>query len=208
MYLPDHFAVDAAETAALLAQARFGALVTQGPQGLFATHLPFVHDAAAGALRGHMARANPHRGLDGGDEALVIFQGPEAYVSPSWYPSKADDPRTVPTWNYEVLHVYGRVAWRDDAAWILANVTALTERFEAGRPEPWRVTDAPEAYVQALARGVVGVEIAITRVEAKRKLSQNRSAADQAGVVAGLTADGEAALAEAMTAEAMRLRQS
>lgn len=187
MYIPDHFAADAAQTAAMLAQATFGTLVTHGPEGLFATHMPFIHDAQAGTLCGHIARANPHARLKTDGEAMVIFQGAQAYVSPSWYASKATDPRVVPTWNYEALHVYGRLVWRDEADWIVGNVTALTERFEAGRTEPWRVADAPEAYVRNLVRGVIGVEIAVTRVEAKRKLSQNRSAADQQGVIDGLT---------------------
>lgn len=199
MYLPDHFAADDAETADLLAQARFGALVSHGPDGLYATHLPFIHDAATGRLCGHVARVNPHRSMHDGGEVLVIFQGPDAYVSPGWYPSKADDPRVVPTWNYQALHVHGRLAWRDEIDWIVGNVTALTELFEAGRAEPWRVSDAPADYVRALARGVIGVEIAITRVEGKRKLSQNRSAADRQGVIDGLTAlDAEDRVAAAM----------
>jgi transcriptional regulator len=192
MYVPDHFAADEAQTAAMLAQAGFGALVTHGPEGLFATHMPFLHDAESGALRGHVARANPHAALAIEGEALVIFQGPDAYVSPSWYPSKASDPRVVPTWNYEAVHVYGTLTWRNDADWIVGNVTALTERFEAGRREPWSVSDAPEDYVRRLVRGVIGVEVRISRVEAKRKLSQNRPAADRQGVIDGLAAAGDA----------------
>ncbi|WP_091741162.1 FMN-binding negative transcriptional regulator [Phenylobacterium immobile] len=199
MYVPDHFAVATEEVVALLRHAQLAILTTGGPAGLYATHLPMIYDAATGTLRGHVARGNPHTRLAIEGEALAIFQGPDGYVSPSWYPSKAADPRVVPTWNYEAVHVYGALAWRDEAAWIIDNVTELTARFEAERAEPWQVNDAPADYVQALVRGVIGVEIRISRVEAKRKLSQNRSAADQRGVIEGLEGrEGGAALAAAM----------
>ncbi len=191
MYVPDAFAVtDADEIAAMLARAPLGCLVTHGPGGLFASHLPMIH--RDGRLEGHLARANPHRSLDGGGEALVVFAGPDAYVSPNWHPSKAEHGRVVPTWNYEAVHVYGELNWREEPAWLLANVTALTERFEADQARPWAVSDAPEAFVGRLTAAIVGVDLRITRVEAKRKLSQNRGEADRLGVAAGLGESAEA----------------
>jgi transcriptional regulator len=187
MYVPEQFAAcDEAEVAAILRDAPLGILVTQGAGGIFATHLPLVHDAASGILAGHLARANPHRSAAGDGEALVIFQGANAYVSPNWYPSKVVHGRVVPTWNYEAVHVYGSLEWHEEPGWILANVTALTDRFEANQAKPWKVADAPADHLQRLIAGVVGVELRISRIEAKRKLSQNRSEADRSGVIAGL----------------------
>ena len=204
MYTPQAFAVtDKAEIDDLLRRTPFGSLITHGPTGLFASQLPFMHDAEDGLLSGHLARANPHRDAAADAEAMIIFQGAHAYVSPNWYPSKAEHGRVVPTWNYETVHVYGRIRWRDDADWLRANVTALTERFEAGQPKPWAVTDAPAELIQGLIRGIVGVEFRIERIEAKRKLSQNRSEADRQGVIAGLSAgrsDQDRAVARAMQA--------
>jgi transcriptional regulator len=119
---------------------------------------------------------------------MVIFQGVDAYVSPNWYPSKAADGRVVPTWNYEALHVHGELSWREDEAWLRANVAGLTDRFEAGQPHPWALADAPADYVARMLAQIVGLELRITRIEAKRKLSQNRSEADRQGVIAGLSA--------------------
>jgi len=202
MYTPEHFAVtDEAEIKALLAASRLGVLVTHGPKGLFATPMPFVYDAERHVMAGHIAAANPHRTWDGGGEALVIFQGVEAYVSPSLYPSKFVHGKAVPTWNYEMVQVYGGLTWRDDREAKLANVTALTERFEAERAAPWSVDDAPEGYVEALLRGIVAVDLSINRIEAKRKLSQNRSETDRQGVMLGLSASerrSDKALAEIM----------
>lgn len=201
MYAPEPFAVtDAAEIAAMLGQTRLGALVTHGPQGLFASHLPFIHDAD-GRLIGHIARANPHpeRAPDGA-EALVIFQGPEAYVSPTWYPSKKIDGRQVPTWNYEAVHVRGRIRWFDDALKLRELLERLTDRFERRSDERWRVSDAPADYVERLLRGIVGAEVEIEEITAKRKLSQNKAVADRAGVIAGLEAVGEQSTAAAMRA--------
>ena len=203
MYTPEHFAVtDSAEIDALLRQMPFGSLITHGPMGLFASQLPLIHDAASGLLCGHLARANPHRDRAEADgEALVIFQGANAYVSPNWYRSKAEHGRVVPTWNYETVHVYGRIGWREEPDWLLANVTALTERFEADQPKPWAVADAPAEHVERLLRGIIGVELRIERIEAKRKLSQNRSDADRQGVISGLSAgasDQGRAVARAM----------
>lgn len=193
MYVPEAFAVtDVAEIDALLERIPLGCLVTHGPEGLFASHLPFV--SGQGVLAGHLARANPHRDRAGRGEALVIFQGLEAYVTPNWYPSKAEHGRVVPTWNYEAVHVYGQITWREDAEWLRANVEALTKRFEADQADPWAVSDAPPPHVERLLAGIVGVEFRIERIEAKRKLSQNRPEADRQGVIAGLagaeTGDG------------------
>ena len=198
MFNPAPFAVtDPAEADRLLAAARLGILVTDGPQGLFATHMPFVFDAATRRLRGHMARANPHRSLAAdGAEALVIFQGPDAYVSPNWYPSKAIDGRQVPTWNYEAVHVRGPIAWYEDPDELRANVRALSDRHEAGRPQPWSIEDAPESYVAALLRGIVGVEMDAREVTAKRKLSQQKDPADRRGTIEGLEASGDPGAAE------------
>lgn len=200
MYAPEPFAVsDPDEVRAMLAASRLAALVTDGPGGLFASHLPFIHEAEKGRLLGHIARANPHpeRAPDGSD-CLVIAQGPEAYVSPNWYPSKAVDGRQVPTWNYEAVHVRGKLRWFSDPERLMEVLERLTERFEAGSPRPWRVQDAPADYVERLLRGIVGIEVEIVEITAKRKLSQNKSEADRAGVVAGLDAAGETAVAAAM----------
>jgi transcriptional regulator len=193
VYLPEAFAVsDPEEVAAMLAAARLGALVTQGPGGLFASHLPFLHDCDGGRLIGHLARANPHRDqAPGGSEALVIFQALDAYVSPGWYASKAEHGRVVPTWNYEAIHVHGRARWFTDAGRLRELVGRLTDRFEAARPEPWSIDDAPADYLERMLGAIVGVEVEIERVLAKRKLSQNRSAADRQGVIAGLSASPE-----------------
>jgi transcriptional regulator len=194
VYLPEAFAVsDPEEVAAMLAAARLGALVTQGPGGLFSSHLPFLHEAEGGRLIGHLARASPHRDrAPDGSEALVIFQGMDAYVSPGWYASKAEHGRVVPTWNYEAIHVHGRVRWFTDAGRLKDVVRRLTDRFEAAQPEPWSIDDAPADYTRRMLEAIVGVEVEINRVLAKRKLSQNRSAADRAGVIAGLSASSEA----------------
>ena len=200
MYVPAPFAVDDAEAWALLAEARLGVLVTHGAEGLHATHLPFAVDPEHGRLLGHVARPN-----DGGSaaaEGLAIFQGPSAYVSPAWYAAKAEHGRVVPTWNYEAVHVRGRLRWFDDPAGLLDVVQRLTDRFEAGRAAPWSVADAPADYVERLMAGIVGVELTVTAIEGKRKLSQNRPAGDRARIVAGLAAEGpaEQALAARMSA--------
>jgi transcriptional regulator len=136
-------------------------------------------------LEGHIARANPHHRVGAG-QALVIVPGADGYVSPIFYPSKVENPRVVPTWNYESAHAYGALTWIEDLDWLRENVRALSARQEAGREHPWSLDDAPADYVERLLRGIVGVSIAVERIEAKQKLSQNRSAADREGVVEGL----------------------
>lgn len=168
-----------------------GALVTASAGGLFATHLPLVlhrERGPHGTLEGHVARANPHHRHDAAGEALVIFPGPDAYVSPSWYPSKAEHGRVVPTWNYVAVHVYGALRFVEDPAFLRRHLRELTARHEAGRERPWAVDDAPAEYVAGLERAIVGVEIAVARMEGKWKMSQNRPAADVDGVVRGLSA--------------------
>lgn len=172
-----------------------GALVTTSPEGLFATHLPLVLDRGAGphgTLEGHVARANPHHRHAHDGEALVIFQGPDAYITPAWYPAKAEHGRVVPTWNYVAVHAYGRLSFTDDPAFLRRHLEALVTRHEAGRGEPWAVGDAPAAYIEQQQRAIVGVRIEITRLEGKWKMSQNRSAADIDGVVRGLSSSTDA----------------
>jgi transcriptional regulator len=208
MYTPKAYAVrDAALIEDMLEGLTFGCLVSAGPDGISATHMPFLYDAERRILAGHMARANPHHGQAGGGASLAIFQGVNGYISPSWYASKAVDGRVVPTWDYEAVHVHGPLAWRDDEAWLRSHLTQMTDRFEAGRAEPWAFTDAPEDYVQGLFGHLIGFELGIESVEAKRKLSQNRPDADQLGVIAGLSASAspfDQALAAAIKAEKAR----
>jgi transcriptional regulator len=191
MYVPAHFEAEEALVGDLIAK-RMAILVTAGENGTpWATHVPMLWDAEARVLTGHIARANPHPKLAPGARALVIVPGLEAYVSPSLYASKAEHGRVVPTWNYEAVHLEGALTWFDDAARLEAVVRALSDRHEAARAAPWSVDDAPADYVRALLRGIVGVEIAVDTIQAKRKLSQNKSAADIAGVREGLAASDE-----------------
>ena len=198
MYIPRHFRQqEARELHGLMRAHPLATLVTHGDRGLTANHVPLLFDAAAGdhgVLRGHVARANPvWRDAVAGCPALALFHGPDAYVSPGWYPSKRDDPRVVPTWNYAVVHVHGTLAAVEDRAWLRTLVTALTAAHEASRREPWQVDDAPPEYVEQLLGAIVGLELAVTRIEGKWKLSQNRPPADRAGVAAGLRAEAGAA---------------
>jgi transcriptional regulator len=191
MYIPPHFAEpDVARIHACIRACKLGTLVTRRPLGIDANHIPFVlhtDPAPNGTLRGHVARANPvWREHEAGVEALVIFQGPDAYISPAWYPSTARTGEAVPTWNYVAVHAHGPLEVIDDPTWIRAHLEELTESQEARRAERWRVSDAPPDYVDAMARGVIGIEIRIARLLGKWKVSQNRSEEDRRGVVAGL----------------------
>lgn len=203
MYVPAHFAVTDAEVAPVLRAGGLAHLVTPTAAGLVATPLPLLYDEPGGALVGHVARNNPHWSAVPTGDSLAIFAGPQAYVSPNWYPSKAEHGRAVPTWNYEVVHVHGRLVVHDDVDWLRAHVTALTDAHEAAHAHPWQVTDAPAEFVAGQLRAIVGLELVITRVEGKAKLSQNRSAADRAGVIAALSASDRAS--DRAVAAAMRL---
>lgn len=192
MYTPAQFKVeDVAEAHALMRARPFAVLVTMGGEGLVATHLPTVLKAdgagSLGRIACHLARPNPQwRSFAADTEALMIFQGAEAYVRPGWYPSKAEHGKAVPTWNYAVVHAYGRLQVVQDQAWLLAHVSDLSDQQEAPYATPWSTADAPESYMAVMARGIVGLELQITRLEAKVKMSQNRDDRDRAGVVQGL----------------------
>jgi transcriptional regulator len=190
MYIPRKFALTDEQTATALAAADFAQLVSHHPSGLLVTPLPLTYDESSHSLVGHVSRANPHWHADGA-ESVAIFAGPHTYISPSFYATKAETGKVVPTWNYEVLNVYGRLVVHDDLDWLLDLVTELTSRHEAGRAEPWQVTDAPEEFVQSQLRGIVGVELVIDKVEGKAKMSQNQPDRNRAGVIAGLR-DSEA----------------
>ncbi|MBP5124010.1 FMN-binding negative transcriptional regulator [Pseudomonas protegens] len=196
MYLPRAFVdEDLARLQQLILGSRLATLVTWGALGLQASHLPLLLDPVEGAngtLYGHLAKANPQCAeLAAGAEALVIFTGEDAYVSPSFYPSKAEHGKVVPTWNYVAVHAYGQPEVFSDPERLLKVVGGLTERHEAGRPQPWQVTDAPADYLEGMLRAIVGFALPIQRLEGKRKLSQNRSAEDIAGVREGLAASAD-----------------
>jgi transcriptional regulator len=193
MYVPDHFREDRPEVLQdAVRRIGFATLVTQG---LEANHLPML--LQDGVLRGHIARANPVWKAGAG-EALAIFLGPHAYVSPSWYPSKAETGKAVPTWNYITVHARGAINWIQDGDWLRAHVTALSATHEAGRENPWAIGDAPANYVDGLLRAIVGFELTVAKLEGKWKLSQNRDAADRAGVREGLSQDGPETLSRVM----------
>jgi transcriptional regulator len=196
MYLPQHFQETRPDVLHELIRAQpLGLLVTLNDAGLQANPVPFILDpdpaGGPGILRAHCARANPlWRETHGGVDALVVFQGPQAYVSPNWYPSKAEHGKAVPTWNYVMVQARGPLRAIDDAAWVRAFVTRLTTRHEAVQANPWAVTDAPPDYIETMTRAIVGIEITLTALTGKWKVSQNRSPADRAGVAKGLRAAG------------------
>lgn len=173
-----------------IGNCRLATLVSHGENGLQASHLPLLlrpEEGRYGTLYGHLARANPHwQVLAEGTEALVMFNGPDAYVSPSWYPAKAEHGKVVPTWNYIAVHAYGRAEVFDDAERLRSLLAGLTERHESPRPQPWAVDDAPQDYIAGMLRAVVGFALPIERLEGKWKLGQNRSEADRRGVHDGL----------------------
>jgi transcriptional regulator len=190
VYVPHFNKMDDSDVAAFLDGVGAAELVTADAEGYpVATLMPFVRDGDRLLL--HMARANPHwRSIDGAVPALAIVAGPQAYVSPSWYATKAEHGRVVPTWNYSSVHLTGTVVVHDDVDWLRDLVTRLTDLHEAGRAERWAVTDAPETYVDKQLRAIVGIELRVERIEAKAKLSQNRNDEDRAGVIAGLESAG------------------
>jgi len=197
MYRPPAFREDRPELLHAAIRAHpLATLVTHGASGLAANLVPFTlvpGEDGPDLLRAHLARANPQLAdLRAGGEALVIFQGPQAYVTPSWYPSKREHGKVVPTWNYILVQAHGRPRVIDDADWLRTQIDALTKLQEAGRADPWAVTDAPPDYVAAQLKGIAGVEIAVERIEGKWKASQNQPAANREGVVAGLRAQDPA----------------
>lgn len=192
MYLPAQFEEKRADVLQrLVHEEPLGLLVTQGAAGLQANSVPFLLDPGPGphgTLRAHVARANALWREAAGHEALVVFQGPQAYVSPGWYPSKAEHGKVVPTWNYVMVQARGTLRAIDDPAWLRAFVTRLTGKHEAAQTRPWAVTDAPPEFVDTMLRAIVGIEIELTAFTGKWKVSQNRSAADRAGTATGLDA--------------------
>jgi transcriptional regulator len=201
MYIPAHFAPDDETVAELLRNHGAADLVTLTDDGLAATMLPFVYVPEAGdhgSLHGHVARNNEQWKLPAHGESLAIVRGPDAYISPSWYASKAEHGRVVPTWNYVTAHVYGTFIVHDDAEWTEDLVRRLTTKHESKREHPWSVDDAPRAFIEGQLRAIVGVELLITRIEAKAKLSQNRPPADVEGVINGLRERGDTASADAV----------
>ncbi len=200
MYLPTAFRenrIDAVHAA--IAGSGIATLVTLTADGLIASHVPMLLDPEPGpygTLLGHLARANPQaKGALPGVEALAIFQGLDTYITPSWYETKRRTGKVVPTWNYEAVHAYGPISFFNEPERLRAIVTRLTNRQEASRAQPWAVTDAPEDFVQVMLKAITGFAIPITRLEGKRKMSQNRPAEDVAGVVAGLEAEGRSDVA-------------
>ncbi len=199
MYQPVHFREDRLEVQHELIRNRpLGLLVTAGPGGLMANPVPFLVDVEGrfGTLRAHVARANPQwRELDGLAECLVVFQGPQDYVTPSWYATKRETGKVVPTWNYATVHAWGRPRAIEDATWLRRQIGDLTASMEGRRTAPWAVEDAPADFVAMQIRAIVGIEIPIARIEGKWKMSQNRTPADRQGVVAGYREDGDEVMA-------------
>jgi transcriptional regulator len=200
MYIPPHFAVsDPAVLHRIIQEHPFGALVTQPDGGLDADHLPFEFDPAAGplgTLTAHVARNNPlWQRCATGSPVMVIFRGAEAFISPSWYPSKHESHRQVPTWNYEVVHAHGTLTVRDDERFVRGLVARLTRRHEAAEPKPWKMSDSAPEYIEGMLRNIVGLEVSITSLVGKSKLSQNKEARDRLGAAMVLGERGHAELA-------------
>ncbi|MDA2894081.1 FMN-binding negative transcriptional regulator [Mycolicibacterium sp. BiH015] len=198
MYIPPKFALSDAETSVALHRGGFAQLVTHSGEGLVVTPLPLVYDAQRHSLLGHVAKANPHWKAAGG-ATVAIFSGPQAYISPSFYATKAETGKVVPTWNYDVLTVHGDLIAHDDADWLRDLVTRLTDHHEQDRATRWQVSDAPESYICGQLKGIVGIEVRIRSVAGKSKMSQNQPDRNRDGVVAGLRASadpGDHAVAE------------
>jgi len=203
MYLPSHFEESRPECLhALIAAHPLGMLVTHDAQGLDANHLPFELDpkvGACGVLRAHVARNNPlWQTVRSGAEVLVVFRAPDGYISPNWYPSKHEAHKQVPTWNYQVVHAHGRITVHDDERHVRGLVARLTRTHEASQPTPWKMGDAPPEYIDAMLKAIVGIEVSITRLVGKFKLSQNREPRDRRGAAQALLAQGQSTLGQAM----------
>lgn len=203
MYIPQHFAETRPEELhRIIREHPLGMLVTPGEAGMDADHVPFEFDPGAGAhgvLTAHVARANPlWQRCPTGTQVMVVFRGAQAYISPSWYPSKHEAHRQVPTWNYEAVHVHGTLTVRDDERFVRGLVARLTRRHEATEPQPWKMGDAPPDYIDSMLRNIVGIEIAVTTMTGKSKLSQNKDERDRLGAADALAARGQAELAALM----------
>lgn len=203
MYIPPHFAQTQPEHLRRIMRTHpLGVLVTSGPEGLDADHIPFEFDPGAGplgTLSAHVARANPlWQRCPSGSEVMVIFRGAEAYVSPNWYPSKHEAHRQVPTWNYEVVHAHGKLKVHDDERFLRGLVARLTRQHEAAEPRPWKMGDSAPEFIDEMLSKIVGVEIEITSLSGKSKLSQNKEARDRLGAAETLAARGRGELAKAM----------
>lgn len=203
MYIPAHFAeTRPEELARIIREHPLGMLVTQGSAGLDADHIPFEFDADAGThgvLTAHVARANPlWQRCPTGSSVMAVFRGAEAYISPNWYPSKHETHRQVPTWNYEVVHAHGTLTIHDDERFVRSIVARLTRRHEAAEPKPWKMGDSAPEYIDSMLRNIVGIEIAISSLVGKVKLSQNREVRDRLNAADTLAARGHASLAQAM----------
>ncbi|MBI3042223.1 MAG: FMN-binding negative transcriptional regulator [Betaproteobacteria bacterium] len=215
MYLPSHFKEERPEVLRrLIADHPLGALVTLGPDGINGNHFPFLYDPDPpphGTLRAHVARTNPAwRDFAKDVEALVIFQGPQTYITPSWYPRKPQTGKVVPTWNYLVVHAHGPLRAIEDTAWLRGFVERLTNRFEAKRADPWKITDAPADFIETSLKAIVGIEIPVTRLIGKWKVSQNQPGADRGGVVRGLRETGDpnaAVMADTVESALRRTKQ-
>jgi transcriptional regulator len=207
MYVPPHFDEPGTEVLHdLIRQHPLGTLVTHGAGGLDANHIPFEllpGQGALGTLTAHVARANPvWREVADGDEVLVVFRAGDAYISPNWYPSKHESHKQVPTWNYMVAHAHGRITVRDDARYVRGVVARLTRTHEASQPVPWKMGDSSPEFIDALLGAIVGLEIGITRLVGKSKISQNKEVRDLRGAGEALKAQGNHAIADAMLARA------
>ena len=203
MYVPPHFEVSNPEVLHdLIVHHPLGVLITQGESGLNANHIPFELEPSAsthGILRAHVARNNPVWQLStNGDEVLVVFQADDAYISPNWYPSKHETHQQVPTWNYRVVHAYGKITIYDNEKYVRALVGRLTKKHEANQPKPWKMSDAPRDYMEMMVKSIVGIEIEITRLIGKFKLSQNRENRDRLNAAKMLVEQGNEILGKAM----------
>lgn len=200
MYVPEHFSIKDTDALHRIIHAHpLGVLVTLGPDGLDANHIPFELDAERGLLTAHVARANPvWQQCGAGMDVLVIFRGAENYISPNWYPSKHELHQQVPTWNYEVVHVHGRMTVQDEEKFVRGVVARLTRTHEAAEPRPWKMGDSAPEFIATRLQAIVGIEVTIRRVEGKAKLSQNREPRDRLSAADTLARQGENELAEAM----------
>lgn len=203
MYIPNHFTETRPEELARIMRAYpLGILVTQSELGLDANHIPFEYESdpqTPGKLIAHVARANPlWQQCPSGTKVLVVFRGADAYISPNWYPSKREAHRQVPTWNYEVVHAHGVMTVLEDERFLRRVVSRLTQRHEATEPKPWKMGDAPPDYIDGMLKSIVGIEIEITSITGKVKLSQNKDERDRMGVVDALRTKGNEKMAEAI----------